>query len=310
MLTYDLVDKVSIHEWVWNVSRGGTDSPNDHGTVAVIDGGRSFLIYEIPSAFNQKFSGNLKLTPLRWTNIPPPMALYDIPLDSTPVDVAVCRSEGLVAVLRNTGLDVIKWYPGKPRNTKKPDTFFNIVPFQTKQSVRQVTFCSPTLIAVLMDSNGACMLKYFNLDSNLVPIEAREDILPINTSLIIPEALGAFDDLYYVEDYHDVYSTRSSESEIVFPVPCSWVEMIKLGKKVCVDSCHHIKTPLLTFYQILYFGLSDNGKLYANDTLVASNCTSFVITRAHLIYTTTHHLLKFVHLETGGNGNYSTVNSN
>lgn len=45
MLTYGLVDKVVIYEWVWNVNRGNTDSPNDHGMIAVIDGGKYFLIY-------------------------------------------------------------------------------------------------------------------------------------------------------------------------------------------------------------------------------------------------------------------------
>ena len=196
----------------------------------------------ILSTLNQKFSGNLKLTPLRWTNIPPPMALYDIPLNSTPVDVAVCHSESLVAVLRNTGVDIIQWHPGKPRNSRKPEIFANIVPFQTKDRVRQITFCSSTLIAVLMDSNNACILKYFNLNSNIIPTEVREDILPLNTSIIIPEALGAFDGLYYLEDYRDLCSTRSPGSEIVFPISCSWVEIVKLDKKVCVDSCHRLRT--------------------------------------------------------------------
>ena len=183
------------------------------------------------------------------------MALYDIPLHSTPVDVAVCRSENLIAVLRNTGVDVIKWHPGKPRNSQKPEIFSNIVPFQTEDSVRQITFCSPTLIAVLMDSDDACILKYFNLDSNLVPTEAREDILPLNTSIITPEALGTSDDLYYVEDYHNVYSARSPGSEIAFPIPCSWVEVVKLSKKVCLDSFHPLTASYLSLTRLFILGL-------------------------------------------------------
>jgi elongator complex protein 1 len=44
------------------------------------------------------------------------------------------------------------------------------------------------------------------------------------------------------------------------------------------------------------FGLSSKGSFYAADQLIASNCTSFVATTAHLIFTTSNHLLKFVHL--------------
>lgn len=187
------------------------------------------------------------------------MALYDIPLNSTPVDVAVCRSESLIAVLRNTGVDVIKWHPGKPRNAQQPEIFSNIISFQTQDSVRQITFCSSTLIAVLMDSNEACILKYFSLDPNLVPTEAREDILPLNISIIVPEALGALDNLYYVEDYHDVYSTRSSGCEISFPISCSWVEVVKLDKKVCVDSCHQLMTSFLTFTRLSILALVRKG---------------------------------------------------
>lgn len=44
------------------------------------------------------------------------------------------------------------------------------------------------------------------------------------------------------------------------------------------------------------FGLSDNGSLFANERLLARNCTSLLVTPAHLIFTTGQHLLKFVHM--------------
>jgi elongator complex protein 1 len=51
------------------------------------------------------------------------------------------------------------------------------------------------------------------------------------------------------------------------------------------------------------FGMAGNGHLYANSRLLVKNCTSFLVTPAHLIFTTTTHLLKFVHI-TDVNGNY------
>ena len=46
----------------------------------------------------------------------------------------------------------------------------------------------------------------------------------------------------------------------------------------------------------IIFGLTRNGSLYANDRCLAKDCTSFVTTTAHLIYTTSQHLVKFVHM--------------
>ena len=43
------------------------------------------------------------------------------------------------------------------------------------------------------------------------------------------------------------------------------------------------------------FSLS-NGRLFADKRQLAQNCTSFLVTPAHLIFTTGQHLLKFVHM--------------
>jgi elongator complex protein 1 len=57
--------------------------------------------------------------------------------------------------------------------------------------------------------------------------------------------------------------------------------------------------------QTLTFGLTKSGVLYANEKILVRNCTSFALTPAHLILTTTQHLLKFIHL-VGIDGMYLT----
>lgn len=42
--------------------------------------------------------------------------------------------------------------------------------------------------------------------------------------------------------------------------------------------------------------MSRNGVLFANQRLLAKNCTSFLLTPAHIVFTTSQHLLKFVHI--------------
>ena len=42
--------------------------------------------------------------------------------------------------------------------------------------------------------------------------------------------------------------------------------------------------------------MTRTGSLYENKQLLAKNCTSFLLTAAHILFTTSQHLLKFVHL--------------
>jgi elongator complex protein 1 len=50
------------------------------------------------------------------------------------------------------------------------------------------------------------------------------------------------------------------------------------------------------------FGLTESGRLYASERLLASSVTSFSVTNAHLIFTTSQHVIKFVHLTSGVHG--------
>lgn len=78
-------------EWVFDVCHGSTISPDDVGAVAVIDG------------------KILKLTPLRLSGVPPPMAHCEVTLDSNIVDVAFSQSGRRIAVLMRDRFSVFAW---------------------------------------------------------------------------------------------------------------------------------------------------------------------------------------------------------
>ena len=159
------------------------------------------------------------------------MALYDIALESTPIDLAMSSSGNLIAVLRHTSVDIIQWYPGKPRTAKKPQLTSNVARFELEDNVRQIEFASPTRIAVLSDSQDSCVLKYFDVDA-VSSTEAGEDILPVDTTNIIPDGSGASGELYYVEAYRKVHSINGKGDAFEFPIPCRWVEVILIGDRV------------------------------------------------------------------------------
>ena len=89
------------------------------------------------------------------------------------------------------------------------------------------------------------------------------------TAVVTQDGLGRLHNIGNQQDEH--YSTR-------LPYYLPWSEVVDLAGNVVV------------------FGLSRNGHLYANSRLLLKNCTSFLVTPAHLIVTTTNHLVKFIHL--------------
>ncbi|KAL9611362.1 MAG: hypothetical protein Q9167_003981 [Letrouitia subvulpina] len=57
-----------------------------------------------------------------------------------------------------------------------------------------------------------------------------------------------------------------------------------------------INEPSIAPTESSIFRLTENGALFAEERLLSRGCTSFVETPYHLIFTTTQHLLKFVHM--------------
>lgn len=155
---------------------------------------------------------NLKLTPLRIANIPPPMALHEIALKENVLDVAVTLADSeepvfLIRVLHHSSVSLYQWQlTGK---LPKPPA----MKWRKELSLE--------------------MMNYYGL---LDPSIASSSV--------------------GIED------NSTSNDQVVNTS----------------------------------FRVSDNGSLYADQRLLSKNCTSFLVTPAHLIFTTSQHLLKFVHM--------------
>ncbi|CCJ31569.1 unnamed protein product, partial [Pneumocystis jirovecii] len=72
---------------------------------------------------------------------------------------------------------------------------------------------------------------------------------------------------------------------------------LSLEKDYKISNILLFSLPLLCCYMKKnYLFLSDSGKLFANDQLISTNCTSFICSKEYLVFTTTSHLVKFVKL--------------
>ena len=169
-------------------------------------------VHALKPLLAKHITGNLKLTPLRLANIPPPMALHEIVLNDNALDILV---------------NIV--------NSKEP-------------------FCS---IAVLSHS-GVSLYQW-----------------QLTTRPPKPPALKWYKEL-------------SPETRHCYGLADLNIALSSLG----IDDIKENNNEIIS----TSFRVSDNGSLYADQRLMSKNCTSFLVTPAHLIFTTGQHLLKFVHM--------------
>ncbi|EGC42114.1 elongator complex protein [Histoplasma capsulatum var. duboisii H88] len=264
-------DKLFDIEYVFDVARGSTIVPNDLGAAAVIDG------------------RSLKLTPLKLSNVPPPMAACDIPLESNAVDIAFSKSSAQFAVLTMGGIYLYNW-DIKAVPLADPE-FQAFCPILTSSSrPRRIAFLEENEVYVL--TQHGC--SQGNIERTDIDSKKTTTIYQSNNSSILSSIFPN------VQQNSLWICQRGQNSKAG-----SYIKLSSGGANGPLteiphespgqDTCWANATELPDGEGIL-FSLSKSGALYANKRLIAKSCTSFIITGAHLIFTTTQHLLKFVHI--------------
>lgn len=228
---------------------------------------------------------NLKITPLRVANIPPPMSLCEAGLSGTPVDVAISPNGTRIAALYNGGIDLVNW-AFKP--IQDPKVVHNFAEVIAPDTFRQACFLDEDTICLLgEDFEGNSVLRGLTIGAsgNL----ENDEVYPLRPSSIYRiQAAGELGGVLCQEESGNVFR-YSFADKIEYPVcklpmACPWMETVTLEGQAVV------------------FGLSESGRLHANERLLASSCTSLAVTNAHLIYTTSHHVIKFIHLTSSIHG--------
>ncbi|USW58338.1 Putative elongator complex protein [Septoria linicola] len=245
----------------FEVARGSTKPPFDHGIVAVIDGKR------------------LKITPLRTANVPPPMAFDEVDLPDNATDVAVDPTGMRIAVLHSDRVSVLNCnYGAKPaKRANVLETLHLDAPPGTAS--RQLCFDGEGGIVVLSatpNEQGTRVSTISDFGTSDMRIDTAVSHLfrPTNHDRILFENNKGM--------VHDL-----ATKEVVGTLPAT---------------CPHAEVWQGEEGSIL-FGLTSGGLLHIQSDLQKlkiSGCTSFAVTHTHLVYTTSSHLLKFVHLHTNG----------
>lgn len=234
------------------------------------------------------------------------MALHEIGLSQNAVDVALSSTEPpgphiRIAVLHTDTVSLYSWDVRSNPSTSAPIFLHEFVFPLDEPSARSQQLCSvsETRVIVLRSSGRRSELREIHVD--LLNKTSSSQCTAYNTIRRIVSPIGHHLD-------HDVYILLGTNEMIAYrhaskDEPANEDEKaIALGKAtVLTPWVEVIEAPANRHgnneeKKYITFGLSTNGSLYANQRLLARGCTSFLVTSAHLIFTTAQHMLKFVHL--------------
>ncbi|RMD39752.1 hypothetical protein DV735_g5366, partial [Chaetothyriales sp. CBS 134920] len=260
------------------MSRGPVVPPHDYGVVAVIDG------------------NTLKLTPLRQAGVPPPMSFCDVEVDSAIVDCAVNSTGDQLAVLTASAIHLWNW-PIQGSNTKRSRYTTPVrrhskaLPAHHRYS--QVLFQgSDHLFVLAYGDSGSKLYSVTSADAS----DASELVEHDNDSIKHNIFADTGSESVWVADSISarmVGDSAFTQPDILQPsrgpfMPDSAIFRIADADEAVPNGYHK--------HEYHRISLSPQGVLEGDDRVLARDCSSFLLTDAHLIFTTTHHLLKFVHL--------------
>ena len=277
------------------VSRGSVVPPLDSGAVAVIDGKA------------------LKLTPLKQAGIPPPMSFCEVIFDHNIVDCAFSSGGDVILVLTFHTLEVCHWVLQDAPSTKgaggRPQPIKRFSAEMTKQATSlpamssghlnprytQVMFCgsSTAVIFAPEQRDVPAQLRRLKFNQSLVDASFEAMMVPRSSQSLITDSeqsmiwsLDKTETAVVASDSHDVVADQPQSFDGAIPDSIIYSTNPDSSAEVNGYSSG-------TYHRV---SLSTKGTLQADDEVLARDCSSFVVTDAHIIFTTTQHLLKFVHL--------------
>jgi elongator complex protein 1 len=209
------------------------------------------------------------------------MSLLDLQLTQNVLDVHVNTNLGTISALTENTIQIFSYTAKKGKSTTERLAEVSIT--IECGTPRQVVLSNKRQLFVLCNTIQQQGQIYFTELTGQKDTITPDDVLPQEHST---SSLGITLDgeIFYNTDFSATINaygegiTTEPSFSFKFGKYCAWTEVSVVGET------------------IVPFGLTRSGTLYAKHQVIAQNCTSFLVTSAHLIYTTSQHLLKFVHL--------------
>lgn len=263
---------------------------------------------------------------MRLANVPPPMALHEIEVSSNIIDAAVMiRSDrhpsAVIGVLHHQGYSQFEW-PLSSMAQNPPVCKF----MHEYQSTNTGAIANrDRLYLHVYFSGNSSWLFSKSMEKSTFSIigEDGEDIDQIllhETEIegMVKYPWSSKSKKYIVLDHYGKTNSEELEMKIQLLdiVDVAGIELVltpfsmqRIDAIVCDFKIEHAVNGLANVTgtpatRDVIFSLTESGSLFANERRLVRNCTSFLVTPAHLIFTTNQHLLKFVHMTGATEGEF------
>ncbi|SPO03399.1 related to killer toxin insensitive protein 3 [Cephalotrichum gorgonifer] len=262
-------DTLAFSEYIFTATQGSLSPPHDFGAAAVIDG------------------NIINITPFRTANVPPPLSLFELTTEGNAIDVAYGPDDSTIAVLHSSGVDIFSWETKNGRRVVPTLAAKAPVPVGSAKELPLQIFCSGPDEFCVVSHADETLIRPCVLEASEKTVRFREPIALSPGSSIMACTTASFVDDTGAKGY--VQSRGGNIQEVADGILRSLharlPALLPWNRLVAVDG------------ELVAIGLNKNGHLYAGSRVLAKNCTSFLVTPSHIVFTTNNHFVKFVHLD-------------
>jgi elongator complex protein 1 len=272
--TKDAAGKTLGYSFSLTVHKSNSLDDSNPATVAVIDG------------------KILKYTPFKIVNVPPPMSHSESHHSSSILNLSFSPTsigDSVAVLLSNQTIDFVDKI-SLPNPTKREFSLDLSLKFNY---VRQILWIAESKLLVLdwdsVSKKDVLTVVEFNLyDPDGNPVE------DLYTKVQIP-GLSSIVQLYYNPNLN-IIACENADGDIfeIYENGQEWNAVLKTSFGVL---CTKIACCIIGENEKVWIGLTPRNKLYLNNDIIASDCTSFEIHREFLIITTYGHVAKFLSLK-------------
>ncbi|KAL0073450.1 IKI3 family-domain-containing protein [Phycomyces blakesleeanus] len=268
--------------YTWDVLCSTSVSEENSSYVAIVDG------------------ATVLLTPFAYQNVPPPMSSLKVPTKGNVLGVTFGPEPTgtKMAVLTTERIQIFSLSANARENTVTVGSLL-LPKIDSKSAahfhnpIRQLQWIKETQFAYVqyddeLSTDMLCIATFSpekedSLTVKSTPIDAnigRMYFNVTNNDLIAESTNGTVYEVDIGTGDHPVISEA-----IKFPDFCPWIATARLGTQE-------------SDLEKIFIGLTDRSKLYVNDRLISSECTSFFLRSDWIVFTTTSHTARFLSLST------------
>jgi elongator complex protein 1 len=239
--------------------------------------------------------------------VPPPMSFLELTTSGNIADCSISQNGNRIVVLTGTGIEVYEC-DFQSKLAAAPKKIANML-FASEAEFSSNAFWGQ----ILLHKNNCIKFLWHSEDGETkiacyVIEDSKDTLVNDKVDLVVSDDdRGIHIRNIYTDINHELAWSQGAEGLVCLDQPdLSSASGVHAPCEIVLAEASGVHPNGLHGYSLTHavqppkhahiFCLSRKGELFANEKLLSKGCTSFVTTNSHLIFTTSQHLLKFVHI--------------